>query len=97
MALLHEHRTIGQRQGHIERLLHDDHGLTGVAETFDHGQQVLDDDGSKAERELVDDEHLRVVHDHPGQRQHLLLPAAEVVGHRLGPLSEHWEQLECPF
>src|SRR4051794_31034760 len=43
LALLHEQGAVGDRQGHVERLLDDDHGQAGLPEPLDHLEHLLHD------------------------------------------------------
>src|SRR5579872_6843260 len=59
--LVEEDGAIGDGERHIERLLHDHHGLALVLEPLDHRQQALDDDGGEPQRKLVDQQDLGLV------------------------------------
>ena len=91
LALLHEQGPVGQRLGHVQRLLDDDHGLALVLQRPHRDQQLLDHDRGQAEGQLVDDEHFGLVDQRHGQGQHLLLAAGEVAGPGVVPLGQHRE------
>ena len=51
-----------------------------VAEPLHDLEQLLDDDRREPERQLVDDQHLGLVHERHRQGEHLLLAARQVAG-----------------
>src|SRR4051812_14601917 len=58
-ALLHEHSPLGQREGHVHRLLDQHDGDTTAVDVTNDVEQTLDDQRGEAERELVDHQQLR--------------------------------------
>jgi hypothetical protein len=67
LALLHEHGPFGQVQGHVDRLFHDDDGEARGVDLMDDVDQLADDGGGQAERQLVDEQQLGVVEQGHGQ------------------------------
>src|SRR5207237_1989621 len=72
LALLEEDRAVGDRERDVERLLDDEHRLAARAEPVDELEHALDHYGREAERELVDQEDLGLLHQHACQGEHLL-------------------------
>ena len=61
---------------------------------LDDAEQLLDDQRREAERQLVDEQDLGLVHERHREREHLLLAAREIAcGHR-APVRERRERLE---
>ena len=83
LTLLHEHRTIGDRERDVQRLLDDDHRQALFLERADDLEHLLHDDRREPERELVDDEHLGFVQQRHREREHLLLPARQILRRRV--------------
>ena len=63
-------------------------------EPLDDRQQLLHDDRRQPERELVDEQHVGVVQQRDGQRQHLLLAARQRRRQLVLAVGELAEQLE---
>ena len=56
--------------------------------------ELADHERGQAERELVEEEELRVGGEGPGQGEHLLLPARERARQLLAPVGQTWELRE---
>ena len=96
LALLQEHRPIGQPQRGAHRLLHQhDRRPVGV-DRADDLEQRLDDRRRQPERQLVDHQQLRPGDERLGQAQHLLLAARQAAGRRVEPVGQRREVLEHP-
>jgi hypothetical protein len=67
---------------------HHDHGHPAAAEPFHERQDALDQLGVQCARGLVEEHHLGVHRERPGDRDPLLLPAREAGGAVVGPLAE---------
>ena len=74
---------VGDFEGQADVLLdeHDD-GAGVVGDAADDGQEVLDDHRREAHAHLVDEEHLGLLHQRAGDREHLLLAARQGAGVR---------------
>ncbi len=94
LALLEEHGAVGELQRDVERLLDDDDRHALLLQPVDDAQQVLHDDGREAERQLVDEEHVRLVQQRHREREHLLLATRQRRRHLVAPPGEVGEQLE---
>ena len=97
LALLHEHRALGEPEGDVDRLLHHHDREPGVVDAVHDVDELADDRGRQAERQLVDEEELRVRDERLAHRQHLLLAAGEVAGHLVDAIGEPREQREHPL
>ena len=93
-AALHEVRPLGQRQRDVDALLDQDHRHAVVGQPTHDRQQLTDDHRREAQRQLVDQQHPRLGDEGHAERQHLLLPAAEVRRVRRIALAQHRERLE---
>ena len=76
-ALLDEDDAVGDGGGDVERLLHDDHRVALCLESLDDVEQRVHDERREAERELVDEQELRLEQQRAPEREHLLLAAGE--------------------
>ena len=80
LALLHEDRTLGQRQCHIDRLLDQGDGRPLSVNLADDAGELADDRGCQAEGQLVDHQQLGLGDERHGQAEHLLLATGQVAG-----------------
>ena len=88
-------RPLGQRERDVHRLLDDDDRHAGFLVHAVHDlEELADDRRRQAERQLVDHQQARVVHEHAGERHHLLLATGEVPGHLAVALAEDREHVE---
>ena len=76
-ALLHEHDSIGEARRDRERLLDHHHRLAVVTQGAEHVEQPLHDERRQTERQLVDQQELRLEQQRTPERHHLLLTAGE--------------------
>ena len=97
LALLHEHRPLGEVEGDVDRLLDDDDRDAGGVHLVHDLDELADDGRRQAERELVDEQQLRVGDERLADGEHLLLAAGEVAGELVDALGEAREQLEHPL
>ena len=86
------------RVGDAERELHvlldqDDRRAGLVGDPPDDRQQRLDDHRGETHRQLVDEQHLRPLHQRSTDRELLLLTAGEQAGVDLEPLRQPGEQV----
>src|SRR3954462_15928662 len=77
LALLHEVRPFGDAERDVDRLLDEEHGAALSAELVADLDELLHHDRREAERQLVDEEQLRVADKSPPERHHLLLAARQ--------------------
>src|SRR5215207_3309415 len=99
-ALLDDHVPVGEARQGVDVLVDDDDRLALALEALQAGPDLGPDERRQALRRLVEDEELRVRHQGPADRQHLLLAAgelrAEVVAALLEPREELVDALERP-
>ncbi len=81
-------------QGDVDRLLDDDDGGAAAVDVADGVDELADDRGGEAERELVDAEQARAGGERHRQREHLLLAAAQLAGADRQPVAQPGEELE---
>ena len=94
LALLHEVGPVGHREGHVHRLLDEDHRGPVVADLPHQRQEALDDHRGQAEGELVDHEQLGAGDERHAQGEHLLLAAGQVAGGLVASLAQDREELD---
>ena len=79
-AVLQHIGAIGDAQHMMHVLLDDEDRVPLLAQVPDHLEQELDIDRREALGRLVEQQHARLGHQRPADRQHLLLAAAERAG-----------------
>ena len=94
LAALHEVGPVGHREGDVHALLDEHDGDAVGGHALHDRQQLPDDHRSEAERQLVDQQHLRAHDEAHRQGEHLLLAAGQVGGGGVEPLAEDRERLE---
>ena len=94
LTLLHEVRGLGDGQGDVHRLLHQDHRGALLLEPLHRHEELGDHARRQAERELVDHQQARARQQRHGEGEHLLLATAEVGGGLLHPVLERREHLQ---
>ena len=92
----HDH-PVAQAERVAHLLLDDEQRRSRVAEAGEALVELVDDDRRQPERQLVGDEDLRHLDQHPGQRQHALLAARQRAGRLAAALAEPREQLVGPL
>ena len=92
--MLHHDHPVAQVEGVRHVLLDDEQRGARVAQTGERLVDPVDDGRRQAERELVGDQQLRRLDQHPGHRQHPLLAARQRAGDLGAALGEAREQLE---
>src|SRR3954449_9178808 len=99
-ALLDDHVPVGEARQGVDVLVDDDDRLALALEALQAGPDLGPDERRQALRRLVEDEELRVRHQGPADREHLLLAAgelrAEVVAALLQPREQLVDALERP-
>src|SRR5438093_3510065 len=80
---------VGERVDRRVVLVDDDDGNASLANVADHPPDVAADEWRQPLGRLVEDDQLRVGHQGPADRQHLLL-AARRAGRRHGRAAETW-------
>ena len=93
-AAFHEVRPLGDGQRHVDALLHQHDRHAVVGHPPNDRQQLADDDRCEAQRQLVDQQHLRAHHEAHREREHLLLAARHVRRRRVESAGEHREDLQ---
>ena len=88
--------TVGVRERHVDELLDDQNGGPSRVHVSEDLEKLRDDQGPEPERQLVDDQHLRIGHHGPGDSEHLLLAAGQRPGRLLGPFSQDREEIHHP-
>src|SRR5205807_2400524 len=63
----------------------------------DRLEQLLDDEGCEAERQLVDQQQAGLAHQRLREHHHLLLAARKVARRRVASLAQHGEEVEDAF
>ncbi len=71
--------------------------VPGRARRRDEREQLGDDVGRQAERQLVDEQQPRRADERHGEGQHLLLAAGQVAGGGVGPLPRGWGTARGPL
>ena len=85
---------VGDRQGHVDVLLHDQHARACLVGHAPHDRHhALHDDGGQTHAHLVDQQHLGLGHQRPGHGQHLLLAPREQAGAPPAQRRQRGEQL----
>ena len=80
---------VGHLQGQVHVLLHQQHPGTGlIGDAAHHRHQFLVDHRGQSQAHLVHHQQLGLGDDGAGQRQHLLLAAAE----QAGPAADEWTE-----
>ena len=97
VTLLQKYRPIRYRGGDVEGLLDDDQGHAVGLQALDDLNELVDDDRREPERQLVDHEHLGVVQQRDGERQHLLLPTGQRCRPAVLFARQHGEEPEHSF
>src|SRR5882724_7141118 len=87
-ALVEDVHVVGQAEDPADVLLHHHQGAAFPAEPVHRLEDLVDDDGGEADRQLVGQDHVGLVHQRTGHGQHLLLPAAQRAGLLAQPLAE---------
>ena len=93
-ALAHDVGVVGHAHGHAEVLLHQQDRLPGRLEPLDDPEDLVDDHRRQTLRRLVEEQQVGVGHERAGDREHLLLAAAQEVALVLAPLGQLGEDLE---
>src|SRR5579883_1278144 len=88
---------VGMREREGDVLLAQEHGdRGGRAQAFERLRELLQHDGSQAQRRLVEDQKLRPHHQGARDRQHLLLAARQRARRLALPLLENREEIIEP-
>src|ERR1700722_1283007 len=83
---------IGDLEGKIDVLLHEDDGDAALGEADHDLEDLVDHQRREAERRLVEQQKLGVPHQRPADRQHLLLAAGKPTGRLSVSLAEDRKQ-----
>src|SRR3712207_2836808 len=78
-------------------LLHQQDADAAPSDTYESTEELLAHERRQAERRFVQQKHVRLRHQRPTDRHHLLLAAAHGAYCLAQALSEAWEQGEDPF
>ena len=92
-AGLHHVGPVGHGEGHLRVLLHEQYRGAVLVQAADDIEYLLDQDGRKAHRRLVEHEQLGLGHERAAHGEHLLLAAGEGAGHLGAALLEAREAL----
>src|ERR687898_3127201 len=94
LARLDHVAPIGDRERHVRVLLDDEDRLPQLPDRPDDLEDLLDQDRREAHRGLVHQQDLRVGHQGPAHRDHLLLSSGEGARLLLEPFADPREGLE---
>ncbi len=89
-----KYAAFGDGQRHVDALFHEHDGHAVVGHPSNDREQLADDDRCEAQRQLVDQQHLRAHHEAHREREHLLLAARHVRRRRVESVGEHREHLQ---
>src|SRR5215218_1954740 len=92
-ALLDDHVPVGEARQGVDVLVDDDDRLALALEALQAGPDLGPDERRQALRRLVEDEELRVRHQRPSDREHLLLAAGELRAEMMVAFFQAREQL----
>ena len=97
MGMLQHIDAIGMRQRECDVLLAEQHRDVGrLAQFLQCLRQRFENDGRKAERRLVENQNLRLHHQGPADRQHLLFAAGQRLRHLALAILQDRKQIEQP-
>jgi hypothetical protein len=92
LALRKDLEALSHSLHQAEMLLDDQETGPGATDVFEDVDDLVDDEGGKPFRGLVEDEDRGVGHQRPPDRQHLLLAAGKRSARRVGSFLEYWEE-----
>src|SRR5437588_600981 len=96
-ARLEDVAAVGDRERHVRVLLDDQHRDTRLVHLPDDLEVPLDEDRREPHRGLVHEQELRLRHECPAHRDHLLLAAGERPGELPPPLLQQREERVHPL
>jgi hypothetical protein len=92
----HDVQLVGDRLGELHVLLDQQDRDALLAQQTDDAGELAHDQGRQPLARLVEQHHLGIGHQRPGDRQHLLLAARELRALVVGALAQRGEQVEQP-
>ena len=94
LAETHDISAIGDGKAFPGILLDQENGETIGLQTADHLEHLIDDNRSKTERRLIEQQHFRARHQRAGDHQHLLFATGQGARRLPRPLCQDREALQ---
>src|SRR5712691_2451159 len=93
-AGVEDHHLVGEVEGELDVLLDQENRLAFLLQSRDGAAHFGDDQGREAFGGLVHQQHARISHERPPDREHLLLASGKRARQLLQPLFQPWKQLD---